>query len=280
MHAMHELYLHRKSLSTTEFRARGWKVIRCEICRLAQQNCICDLRTQANSQCSFLLIMADNEVLKPSNTGRLIADVIPDTHAFIWHRTEPNQALLDVLNDQKYQPFLIFPSEYAHPEQVVHTEKPKIMATDKMPLFILIDSTWRQAKRIFRKSDYLANIPMVSIESALDIATTTTSKDNSCDSQPVTLVDVAEPCANESNEFTTNFDSRYQLRKTEKAGQLATAEVAAKVLRLFGDTDSAKLLDLWFDVFSYRYQKGVKQMNKANPMAVANLQSYLDTSKQ
>ena len=154
MHAMHELYLHRKSLSTTEFRARGWKVIRCEICRLAQQNCICDLRTQANSQCSFLLIMSDNEVLKPSNTGRLIADIIPDTHAFIWHRTEPNQALLDVLNDEKYQPFLIFPSEYAHQDQVVHTEKPMVMATDKTPLFILIDSTWRQAKRIFRKSDY------------------------------------------------------------------------------------------------------------------------------
>ena len=117
---------------------------------------------------------------------------------------------------------------------------------------------------------------MVSIESALDIATATASKENSCDSHPVTLVDVTEPNADDnSSEFTTNFDSRYQLRKTEKAGQLATAEVAAKVLALFGDTHSAKLLDLWFDVFSYRYQKGVKQVNKANPMAVENFQNYL-----
>jgi DTW domain-containing protein YfiP len=43
--------------------------------------------------------MFDTEPMKPSNTGRLIADILPDTEAFQWSRTEPPQALLDLVAD-------------------------------------------------------------------------------------------------------------------------------------------------------------------------------------
>ncbi|KGJ87473.1 tRNA-uridine aminocarboxypropyltransferase [Thalassotalea sp. ND16A] len=267
MHAFHRLYQQRKSISTKAYKSRGWKVKRCEFCRLAEEFCICELRQQCNSNCSFLLLMSDDEVLKPSNTGRLIADVIPDTHAFIWHRTEVNDDLLSLLQDDKYQPFLVFPSEYASEQQRVYNQQPDVLEHSKIPLFILIDATWRQAKRIFRKSEYLAQLPIVSIESVLAESATECSN-------PVN--NSAEQVHQKQHRTALNYDSRYQLRKAEKPGQLGTAEVAAKVLQLFGENESATLLDLWFDVFSFRYQQAVKQTNKANPRAVENFQRFIN----
>ena len=42
-----------------------------------------------------------------------------------------------------------------------------------------------------------------------------------------------------------------------------------------GEAENAQLLDLWFDVFSYQYQKSVCQTNKGDPQAVENLQSFM-----
>jgi DTW domain-containing protein YfiP len=57
--------------------------------------------------------MFDTEPMKPSNTGRLIADILPDTAAFQWSRTEPPQALLDLVASPDYQPMVVFPASYA-----------------------------------------------------------------------------------------------------------------------------------------------------------------------
>ncbi len=269
MHAVQRLFHYRRSLSTKEFRARGFKVKRCEMCRIAEAYCICELRTQTRSNCSFLLLMYDDEVLKPSNTGRLIADIFPDTHAFLWHRTEPNHELLNVINDDRYQPFVIFPEEYSYAEQTVYNQKPNNLENHKIPLFILLDATWRQAKRMFRKSPYLSTLPIVSIPSPLNTDTNSSGQTVTGDDQ-----------LNQKFGVSVNFDSKYQVRKTEKPGQLATAEVAAKVVAMFGEQQNAKMLDLWFDVFSYRYQQSITQSNKANPAAVANFEAFLSNRQQ
>ena len=56
---------------------------------------------------------------------------------------------------------------------------------------------------------------------------------------------------------------------------LTTAEVAAKVLNMFDDTQSAIHLDLWFDVFSYRYQQSKSQKNQANSGAIALYKEFI-----
>jgi len=52
------------------------------------------LRSVVPTHAGVCLLMADIEPLKPSNTGWLIADVVPDTFAFGWARTEVDPALL------------------------------------------------------------------------------------------------------------------------------------------------------------------------------------------
>ncbi|MFA0233101.1 DTW domain-containing protein, partial [Vibrio sp. 10N.261.45.A7] len=95
IHAFHRLYQHRLSLSTKPFNARGCKVVRCEFCKIKQDSCICEHQPDVNTNVATMLILSDNEILKPSNTGRLILDTVKDSYAYLWHRTEPNQEMLD-----------------------------------------------------------------------------------------------------------------------------------------------------------------------------------------
>ena len=242
MHAVQKLHKYRQSLSTTTYKSRGQRVIRCELCRLAKQFCICSLAPEVQSNAGFLLLMYDTEVLKPSNTGKLIADLIPDTYAFLWSRTEVNPEVLAILADPQWQPMIVFPKAYAGENREVFDNEIKL-DSGKRPLFIMLDGSWREAKKIFRRSPYLQNLPVVSF----------TPKVPESDSE---------------------LSSRYQIRLAANNTELATAEVAAQILGLAGEHINGNLLDLWFDVFSYQYQRGVCQENKGNPAAVADYKAF------
>jgi len=190
--------------------------------------------------------MYDTEVLKPSNTGKLIADLIPDTFAFLWSRTTVEQKLLDIINDQQWQPYIVFPGEYALEEQQVFHQA-IINIKGKKPLFILLDGSWREAKKMFKKSPYLAKFPVLSID-------------------PQQLI-------------SEDFSPRYQLRQSAKSNQMSTVEVAAQVLTVAGEHANAKVLDCWFDVFSYQYQKSVCQANKGDPTAQQRFEKLTELYK-
>ena len=64
--------------ATRVFNARGSKVKRCEQCLLPATDCICASKPSVSSHCAFCFIMYTGECYKPSNTGRIIADVIAD----------------------------------------------------------------------------------------------------------------------------------------------------------------------------------------------------------
>ncbi|WP_028864533.1 tRNA-uridine aminocarboxypropyltransferase [Psychromonas aquimarina] len=216
IHALHKLYQRRLSQCTRPFLARGGSIERCTHCMLLPYLCICAIKKTVASDSAFLLIMHDNEILKPSNTGRLIADLIPDTFAYTWSRTQPDAALLALLKNPQWFPVVIFPAEYSRPERVL--SEYKAPADNKRPLFILLDGSWAQAKKIFHKSPYLNNFPVLSFS-------------------PETL-------------------SRYLVRKAVKDNQLATAEVAGRVLESIGEPENAALMDLLFETFKENYMTG------------------------
>ncbi|GAB5071036.1 tRNA-uridine aminocarboxypropyltransferase [Citrobacter sedlakii] len=163
------------------------------------------------------MVMFDTEPMKPSNTGRLIADTLPDTAAFQWSRTEPPQALLDLVQDPAYQPMVVFPASYASEEREVILAPP----TGKPPLFIMLDGTWPEARKMFRKSPYLDHLPVISVD--------------------------------------LSRLSAYHLRGIHAEGQYCTAEVAIALLDLAGDTDAAGALGEHFSRFKTRYLAGKTQ---------------------
>jgi len=219
--------------------ARGWRAPRCSACRVIESHCLCAWRPSVEARSGVCLIMTNKEVFKPSNTGWLIADVVRDNHAFIWSRTEADPQLLALLNDPQWQPYLVFPGEYVEPSRVTHTVD---LDHSRRPLFILLDATWTEARKIFRKSPYFDRLPILSL-----------------------LPDKL---------------SRYRLRRSTRSEHLCTAEVAALCLELAGDRDAASALDAYFDVFSQHYlgAKGQQEVNVSTP-AHAELLPFIRTAQ-
>ncbi len=199
-------------MSTKPFTARGKNLVRCSRCLLAQSYCTCAHCRPLITKAAFVLVMYDDEVLKPTNSGRLIADMVPDTHAFLWARTEVNPQLLALLEDPGYQPYVVFPGEYAFEGQpVVNQVPPEALAEGKRPLFIMLDGSWREAVKMFRKSPYLHRFPLLS--------------------------------------FDAGEMARYALRKGQREFQFGTAEVAVMVLAAMGEQSNASALNAWFELF-------------------------------
>ena len=210
------------SESRREFNARGGKMDRCEQCLIAKHYCICEGAEYASCDAAVCLLMYHNESFKPSNTGRLIAEIVPDNYAFRWDRTSPDPALLALLNNDKYQSFVIFPAEDVETDRVVTQVEP---VAGKTPLFIFLDGTWREAKKMIRKSPYLDNLPVLSI--------------------------------------TAQKLSDYRLRVAPHAHQLGTAEVAIMVLALANEVDASTKLEQHFIKFRDAYLLGKR--NKGRP---------------
>jgi DTW domain-containing protein len=219
-HAVARLRAARLARSVKPFVARGSKSQRCPQCRVIPSHCLCAWRPRVEAQAAVCLLMHDVEALKPSNTGWLIADVVADTTAFGWSRVEVDAALPALLSDPQWQPYLVFPGEYAAPERVVSEVRP---ALGKRPLFVLLDATWTEARKMFRKSPYLDGLPVLSL-------------------QPEQL-------------------SRYRLRRSKRDDHLCTAEVAALCLELAGDQRAAEALDAYLDVFSQHYLAAKRQLS-------------------
>ena len=225
-HAVSRLRAARLARSSKPFMARGGTHgVRCAGCRLVPSHCICALCPTVPTRAGVCLLMADIEPLKPSNTGWLIADVVADTFAFGWARTEVDPALLALLADPQWQPYVVFPGEFVAPERVVtevQTAEAAARSVAKRPLFILLDATWAEARKMFRKSPYLDALPVLSLH-------------------PEQL-------------------SRYKLRRSRRDDHFCTSEVAALCLELANEPHPAHLLEAYLDVFTHHYLQAKNQL--------------------
>jgi DTW domain-containing protein YfiP len=220
-HAVSRLRTARLARSAKPFLARGGiKGERCPGCRLVPSHCLCGLRSVVPTHAGVCLLMADIEPLKPSNTGWLIADVVPDTFAFGWARTEVDPALLALLADPQWQPVVVFPGDFVEPERVVRTVQTPDLG--KRPLFILLDATWPEARKMFRKSPYLDKLPVLSLH-------------------PEQI-------------------SNYKLRRSRRDDHFCTSEVASLCLDLAGETHAAHTLQAWLSVYTHHYLQSKHQL--------------------
>ena len=85
----------------------------------------------------------------------------------------------------------------------------------KRPLFVLLDATWAEARKMFRKSPYLNHLPVLSLQS--------------------------EQLSN------------YRLRRSTRGDHLCTSEVAALCLEPAHEQHAADTLSAYLDVFTNHY---------------------------
>jgi len=245
-HAVARLRAARLERSAKPFLARGGsRRVHCAGCRLAVSHCSCALRIRLATRAGVCLLMHDSEPLKPSNTGWLIADVVADTFAFGWARTSVDPALLALLQDPQWRPCVVFPTEGVAPARVLGEAAfapgcdwaaphpagdcgagAGAQAPAARPLFILLDGTWAEARKMFHRSPYLERFPVLGLQ---------------------------------GGEAT-----RYRLRHASQDDQWCTSEVAARCLQLAGDARAGALLQAWLAVYAERYDQA-RQQRPAQP---------------
>lgn len=207
--------------------AKGSNVTRCPECLMAQGYCLCGHKqpvVQDESRAvHFCLLMHKEESYKPSNTGRLIEHILPQySHRFYWSRTEPDPAFIELIQNPQYQPYIIFPGDRGGYDDRVVTHADQ--GTSKIPLFIILDGSWRQAGRMFRLSEYLQSIAVLPL--------------------------------------TTQRHSEYRLRKAPDEFHLCTVEVAIELLNQHGQAEAGTALDAYFKRFNDLYAQSRRQQKR------------------
>lgn len=194
---------------------RGFRIARCKRCHLPNVACICSFSPNIKTKAHFWLIMYELEYLKPTNTGKLIAESIENTYAFTWKRTEKPNNLIDLINSNKYNPYIVFPDD-VDDYKIRVKEYEEIEGKD--PAFIILDGTWSQARKMFRKSEYLNDLPLISLK--------------------------------------TNKKSEYVLRSPSDDNHICTVEVAIELLKIIGDFEASNQLNDYFKLFLKYYLAG------------------------
>jgi Uncharacterized conserved protein len=136
---------------------------------MAENACFCDERRPTTSPVDFILLYHRDEIFKPTNSGRLIADLFPEqTKAYLWSRTEPDKALLKRLSDLNGKVTILYPetARRISENSIIESEKSAFLERSQQHTFIILDGTWKQASKMLHQSRWLDSIPTLGMSEA------------------------------------------------------------------------------------------------------------------
>lgn len=188
------------------------QTVACPSCGLRYQ-CICDHSPKLLSSTQIALLTHPNEIQRATNTGKLLTHSLPNCQVHIWDRVNPPTELIKQIAEQPS--YLLFPSaEAIEVSELQASIKPH--ESRNSPLFIILDGTWQEAKKMLNKSPWLQVLPKVVL----------------------------------SSEQTSN----YRLRRNQEAGNLCTCEVGISLLQQLEPQNDFSLLQQYFELFLKVYE--------------------------
>ncbi|KUI96817.1 tRNA-uridine aminocarboxypropyltransferase [Vibrio sp. MEBiC08052] len=199
----------------------------CPECGLVYQ-CICQAIPRCDSTIKLSLLVHERELNRETNTGRWLVHALPQCQSYLWQRKQPDVRFQQQLDDPRFFPVLLFPSpdavtadelcvqtddEHYHPHHNYQYQHHDHQVKEHQPTlhFILLDGTWQEARKMERKSAWLAGLPRVQI--------------------------------------TPNMTSSYRLRRNQQPDSLCTLEVVATLLDQRGETKDAQALKDFLHLF-------------------------------
>ncbi|WP_211824330.1 tRNA-uridine aminocarboxypropyltransferase [Kistimonas asteriae] len=165
--------------------------ISCPRCGRPESVCYCHDLIAYQAPVDLLILQHPDESRHALNTARIVTLSVGNAEILVGEDFSSDTYLMERLNDPGCQPWLLFPKEGAVPLNTVVNAG----SGDRKPLFILLDATWRKARKIYYLSTCLHTLPAVQI--------------------------------------TTDKLSAYRIRKVPAPGYLSTVEAAVDVLRAF-----------------------------------------------
>ncbi|AIW15369.1 tRNA-uridine aminocarboxypropyltransferase [Vibrio tubiashii] len=185
---------------------------RCPQCKL-QHQCVCHYLPSIKTRFHLALVTHENEINRETNTGQWLEKSLSATSVHIWQRTQPCDKLMALIQSEDYQAYLLFPDDGSIPVSQAIDET---AVSEKRPLFIILDGTWQEAKKMLRKSPWLRLLPLVHIN--------------------------------------PTQASSYQLRRNQEQGHLCTLEVGCEVLKQAEQVQQAEQLLQFFDRYMLAFK--------------------------
>ena len=166
-----------------------------------------------DSTTQIALLTHPNETRRVTNTGKLLTHSLPNCQVHIWDRVNPPVELVKQIAEQPS--YLLFPSEEAIEVSVLQASI-NTNESQSSPLFIILDGTWQEAKKMLNKSPWLQTLPKVVL----------------------------------SSEQTSN----YRLRRNQEVGNLCTCEVGISLLQQLEPQNDFSSLQQYFELFLKVYE--------------------------
>lgn len=106
-------------------------------------------------------MLHENEPARQTTTSRIIKKAIPNTKTFIWKRTEEPKALIELLNKNDGNAWLLFPADRPN---LVERKKTLRPSKQQKTIIIVPDGTWKEVRKIVRKSPWLDRLPLLAFD--------------------------------------------------------------------------------------------------------------------
>ena len=188
----------------------------CDICGLPEITCICNKINSIESRAKFIILSNEREIYRNTNTARIFKLVnSKSTEIVVWKRGEKHIEIFQYINNDKYEVFLVFPAI----NEELKSRKVKFNKNNKITVFIIVDGTWNEAWKIIRKSEYLRELPVISLE--------------------------------------TKKISKFILRRGQEEANLCTVEIAIELLKLNREMEFSDMVDKYFELFLASYKCGL-----------------------
>ncbi|WP_257287252.1 MULTISPECIES: tRNA-uridine aminocarboxypropyltransferase [unclassified Endozoicomonas] len=159
----------------------------CQRCERPLQFCICQDLQLEQACCELLILQHPDEVKHPLNTARILKLGIKNCKILVGEDFNENPHLKILLENKKG--CLLFPGDGA----LQSSEYQKIHGLPDV--CILLDGTWRKARKILHLNPQLQSLPWISL--------------------------------------SENLESSYRIRKTPHQSALSTVEAAVCLMRVF-----------------------------------------------
>ena len=169
----------------------------CQRCEYPIQTCLCDALTQVAHKTKVIILQHPSEVKNAKNTVRLLKLMSNNTSILIGESEQDFNEIKQQILANKQDYALLFPGDDA----VVLSEQ---VQTSSFRCLIVIDGTWKKAKKLLLLNPWLNDLPKVS--------------------------------------FNQSVVSEYQIRSTSVQGGLSTIEAVAYSLNEIENCSTAPFI--------------------------------------
>jgi DTW domain-containing protein len=129
-------------------------LVRCPRCQMHGSLCVCALIPRLETRTRVVVVIHRFEYRKPTNTGRLAIECLPNSEILVRGREGPPSPPLFLAATA--QPVLLFPHKDAIPIA-------RFAASPRPVTLVVPDGTWRQASKVRRRLPGLEDVPCVTV---------------------------------------------------------------------------------------------------------------------